>query len=96
MTNHQPIGPVDATKVPRYAGLGTFARPALPGAAGPAARAERYQHRGADVVEVAPAYDHADITTLAAATVVFDLLALMVNRDKGISALDEELEASAL
>ncbi|WP_262103492.1 agmatinase [Arthrobacter sp. Marseille-P9274] len=51
---------------------------------------------GADVVEVAPAYDHADITTLAAATVVFDLLALMVNRDKGISALGEELEASAV
>ena len=34
---------------------------------------------GGDVVEVAPAYDHADITSLAAATVVFDLLALMVN-----------------
>ena len=26
MTMHKPIGPVDATKVPRYAGLGTFAR----------------------------------------------------------------------
>ena len=26
MTTHKPIGPVDATKVPRYAGLGTFAR----------------------------------------------------------------------
>lgn len=34
----------------------------------------------ADVVEVAPAYDHADITSLAAATVVFDLLALMVKQ----------------
>lgn len=34
---------------------------------------------GADVVEVAPAYDHADITSLAAATVVFDQLALMAN-----------------
>jgi agmatinase len=33
---------------------------------------------GADVVEVAPAYDHAEITCLAAATVVFDLLGLMV------------------
>lgn len=31
---------------------------------------------GADVVEVAPAYDHAQITALAAAGVVFDLLAL--------------------
>ncbi|HJX80013.1 agmatinase [Glutamicibacter sp.] len=34
---------------------------------------------GADVVEVAPAYDHADITSLAAATVVFDMMGLMVN-----------------
>jgi agmatinase len=32
---------------------------------------------GADVVEVAPAYDHADITSLAAATIVFDLIGLM-------------------
>lgn len=34
----------------------------------------------ADVVEVAPAYDHADITSLAAATVVFDMLALIANQ----------------
>jgi agmatinase len=33
---------------------------------------------GADVVEVAPAYDHAEITCIAAATVVFDLLSLIV------------------
>jgi agmatinase len=33
---------------------------------------------GADVVEVAPAYDHAEITSIAAATVVFDLLTLIV------------------
>ena len=33
---------------------------------------------GADVVEVAPAYDHAEITSVAAATLVFDLLTLMV------------------
>jgi agmatinase len=32
---------------------------------------------GGDVVEVAPAYDHAEITCLAAATVVFDLVTLM-------------------
>ena len=32
---------------------------------------------GADVVEVAPAYDHAEVTTLAAATVVYDLVTLM-------------------
>jgi agmatinase len=32
---------------------------------------------GADVVEVAPAYDHAEITCVAAATLVFDIVALM-------------------
>lgn len=31
---------------------------------------------GADVVEVAPAYDHAELTALAAASVVYDLLSL--------------------
>jgi arginase family enzyme len=36
---------------------------------------------GADIVEVAPAYDHAEITCVAAATVVFDLLSLMVASD---------------
>jgi agmatinase len=48
---------------------------------------------GADVVEVAPAYDHADITSVAAATLVFDLLGLMVNnkRDAG-----QDLDALAL
>jgi len=34
---------------------------------------------GADVVEVAPAYDHAEITSLAAANVVYELLALMAS-----------------
>jgi agmatinase len=32
---------------------------------------------GADVVEVAPAYDHADITSIAAANVVYEMLSLM-------------------
>jgi agmatinase len=36
---------------------------------------------GADVVEVAPAYDHAEITCVAAATVVFDLLGLIIAND---------------
>jgi agmatinase len=36
---------------------------------------------GADVVEVAPAYDHAEITTVAAATVVFDLITLLARRN---------------
>jgi agmatinase len=35
---------------------------------------------GADVVEVAPAYDHAEITGIAAAHVVYDLLALFARR----------------
>ncbi|WP_270407403.1 agmatinase [Brachybacterium paraconglomeratum] len=38
---------------------------------------------GADVVEVAPAYDHAETTTVAAATVVYDLIALMTNHKLG-------------
>jgi agmatinase len=33
-----------------------------------------------DVVEVAPAYDHAELTSLAAATVIFDLVALLARR----------------
>ena len=35
---------------------------------------------GADVVEVAPAYDHAEITALAAATVIFDMITLLARR----------------
>lgn len=33
--------------------------------------------RGMDVVEVAPAYDVAEITALAAATVIWDYLAML-------------------
>ena len=33
---------------------------------------------GADVVEVAPAYDHAEMTAVAAAHVAYELLALML------------------
>jgi agmatinase len=35
---------------------------------------------GGDVVEVAPAYDHAEVTSLAAATVLFDMITLMAAR----------------
>ncbi len=35
---------------------------------------------GADVVEVAPAYDHAEITSLAGAAVAYDCLALLAKR----------------
>ena len=35
---------------------------------------------GADVVEVAPAYDHADITAIAGATVAMQYLGLLAER----------------
>jgi agmatinase len=35
---------------------------------------------GADVVEVSPAYDHAELTALAAANVVYELLGLFALR----------------
>ena len=35
---------------------------------------------GADVMEVAPAYDHAELTSIAAANVVYELLALLAGR----------------
>lgn len=38
---------------------------------------------GGDIVEVAPAYDHAEITCLAAATVAFDLVTLMSKNEPG-------------
>jgi agmatinase len=43
---------------------------------------------GADVVEVAPAYDHAELTTIAAANLVYELLGLMAleSRKSGESA----------
>jgi agmatinase len=34
----------------------------------------------ADVVEVAPAYDHAELTTIAASNVVYELLGLFARR----------------
>jgi agmatinase len=37
----------------------------------------------ADVVEVAPAYDHAEITSLAAATLVYELTCLLATRASG-------------
>jgi agmatinase len=38
---------------------------------------------GADVVEVSPPYDHAEVTALAAATVVFDMITLLARARKG-------------
>jgi agmatinase len=34
---------------------------------------------GADIVEVSPAYDHAEITSIAAANVAYELLSLMAS-----------------
>jgi agmatinase len=34
----------------------------------------------ADIVEVAPAYDHAEITSLAAATIAYEMVNLIVCR----------------
>lgn len=52
---------------------------------------------GADVVEVAPAYDHADITSLAAATLVFDMMGLMVNGPRSFAqAGEDELETAGV
>ena len=34
----------------------------------------------ADVVEVAPAYDHAELTSTAAATIVYELINIIANR----------------
>lgn len=52
---------------------------------------------GADVVEVATAYDHAEITCVAAATVVFDLVSLMVagSQRATVSAAADAIGASA-
>ena len=36
---------------------------------------------GADIVEVAPDYDHADVTSLAAATLAFDIMGLFSSKD---------------
>jgi agmatinase len=34
----------------------------------------------ADLVQVCPAYDHAEITSIAAATVIFGIIALLARR----------------
>jgi agmatinase len=44
---------------------------------------------GADVVEVAPAYDHAELTTVAAATVAYDLITLMAKEKRPASEPSE-------
>ena len=46
---------------------------------------------GADVVEVAPAYDHAELTTMAAANVVYELLGLMALDSQGRHLYDKKI-----
>ncbi|MGN6243484.1 MAG: agmatinase [Motilibacteraceae bacterium] len=47
---------------------------------------EGLQLVGADVVEVSPAYDHAELTTIAAANVAYELLSLLALRHPGARA----------
>jgi agmatinase len=35
---------------------------------------------GADIVEVAPAYDHAEITAVAAANLAYELVSIMASK----------------
>ncbi|HEY3715948.1 MAG TPA: agmatinase [Jatrophihabitantaceae bacterium] len=50
---------------------------------------------GADVVEVSPAYDHAQLTALAAAGVVYDLLALFAKRPLSTDDANRRTSGSA-
>ena len=60
-----------ATGTPEVGGLSTWQAQAI------IRRLAGLRFVGMDVVEVAPAYDHAEITALAAATMVWEYLALM-------------------
>ncbi|MBX2867398.1 MAG: agmatinase [Acidiferrobacterales bacterium] len=48
----------------------------------------------ADIVEVAPAYDHAEITSLAAATVAFEMVNLLICSDTASAAAMENYHAT--
>jgi arginase family enzyme len=67
------VGPADASRVARFSGLGTFAR--LP----TVHQVGRWDIGvvAGDVVEVSPAYDHTEITAIAAAHVLYDLVTTM-------------------
>ena len=47
---------------------------------------------GADIVEVAPAYDHAEITAVAAANLAYELVTIMAS---GMSVTDRPLAGRA-
>lgn len=61
-----PVGPVDAMAVPRFAGLATFAR--LP-------QLEEVERCDVAVIGVPPAYDDAELTSIAACHAAYELLA---------------------
>jgi len=42
---------------------------------------------GADVVEVSPAYDHAELTSIAAANICYELISLMAQKKSGLAKL---------
>jgi agmatinase len=46
---------------------------------------------GGDVVEVAPAYDHDEITAIAAATVIFDIVTLMARKGRSADSISRNL-----
>ncbi|MGO1677060.1 arginase family protein [Corynebacterium variabile] len=48
----------------------------------------------ADVVEVAPAHDHADVTSLSGATVVYDMLSFMARKMQRVRPIRTILTAS--
>lgn len=71
LTNGDILGQVDVTVVPRFAGAPTFAR--LP-------RIDQVSK--ADIVEVAPAYDHAQTNAIAASHLAYDLITTMARNVK--------------
>ena len=51
---------------------------------------------GADVVEVSPAYDHADITSTAASQIVYELITNMVKKGPVDPAIVEANKRSVI
>ncbi len=65
------------TGTPEAGGLATWQAQAI------LRRLAGLDFRGMDVVEVAPAHDHAEITALAAATMVWEYFSLMIGKPTG-------------
>ena len=85
--NEQPVGPVDANVVPRFAGIGPAhaTGTGTPEAGGMTSRELLGMLRplsaanlvGADIVEVAPAYERAQLTAIAASQVAYEVISAM-------------------